>query len=290
MLTIYKLDDNVYYVHDTPFVTYSNYTVKINDVELKPKSSYSKVESVKKYIKATRNYITLDGVEISKEQLQKLESEYFTNVYNDDIEDFVKEYNYKGAKEDYEKFKNRLKSEQEVTESVEDVEYEILEQPKIPEKYIRHLTPCQLDNIKTFSLVMVSTIQFARDTFKNLCEKNGFTFDIPNHSCLRYAKIKTEYIFDESFDFSDSTYPSTVVKAIENLERIEEKINDKVRTYILKTTPLLQKNVGDVIKLLEKVSFDVSRLDVKTKAIDERNWITKHIQTFLTDFKNFYKE
>jgi hypothetical protein len=213
-----------------------------------------------------------------------------TNTYNVDTEHFVKEYNYKGAKEDYEKFKNRVKSEQDITESVEDVEYEILEQPKIPEKYIRYLTPCSLDNIKTFSLVTVSTAKFAKDTFKELCEHNEFAFDIPNHSCLRYAKIKTEYIFDESFDFSDSTYPSTVAKAIENLERIENRIVDKVLTYILKTTQVKQKNVGDVIVFLEKLNDQISKLDIKTKAIDDRRYIKNNIQTFLTDFKNFYKE
>jgi hypothetical protein len=282
MLKIYKFDEAVFYVHK------SGYGIRINGITVKDGTAFSKIETVQRITSSGRKKILLDDEEITQEKYQELEREFFTLIYDDDSECELKEYCYKGASEDYEKFKDRIKSEWVTTETNEDVEYEIIEAPKIPEKFLNFITPCEMDGIETFSLIRSRRPEFAKSVFASECKKFGVSYDIPNHSGLRFAKIEGDYVFDESFDIKSSSYPQKLEEAITDLNRIELNILEKVKIYSLKKTAVKEKNVYDVINFLEKLRGEINSLSVKKDSSLDKGLIFKRTTEFLNDFKRTY--
>lgn len=282
MLKIYKLSDSIFYVHKC------GYNIRINGITANDGSSFSKIETVERVSSTNRKKILLDGEEITQDKYQELEREFFNLIYDDDQECHIKEYLYKGALEDYEKFKERIKVEWENLVSSEDVEYVIIDAPKIPEKYLEYITPCDLDGIETFGLIRCDRSKFAKYVFRTQCAKYGFSFDIPTHSVLRFAKIEAEYVFDDSFEYKNSSYPQPLDKAIEELEKIERDVSEQVKIYSLKKTAVQEKSVSDVIKFAESVYRKVSGLSVMKVSGSDKSILLRDIGKFLKDFKATY--
>ena len=99
MQKIYKLYDNIFYVHQTV------YGLKINGITVKDRSSFSSIDTVQKHSSNTTKVIIFDGKEITQSQLDEMESDFYSLIEDYEEEETVKAYKYKGAKEDYEQFK-----------------------------------------------------------------------------------------------------------------------------------------------------------------------------------------
>lgn len=285
-LLLVKLDTyKEYKVEDTHINTNnnsSNFYIGVN----------SKVYLVTRLRKRTTSYVLKDGTELTVEKYQEKRKEIFGKYYSsyDDelyFPDTETELRIKGNWIPYEKPESIYSEPEEILEPVEITIVGAIEDTG--SKYIT--TPILLGKTTWNYKSGFYRVNITRATYDVWCElaskyKDVAVFDNTDRNYLRWAKVDGTYLFNDSYTERQYSYHTTLEEAQTSLNRWEKIVRTKILDKI-KPKSINDKQVSEVINLLNKTYNDVQAIDSKVKTQSEQNGALRRLRERINELETY---